>query len=210
APGLFPHPRQFAESYANPIEREHDTDLLARLRRRVRPLMMRRTKELVAADLPPKQEQVLQVELGPRHRKIYDTDLQRERQKILELSDNLDQHRVTIFSALTRLRQLSLDAALIDERYEKVASAKIDTLIEHLREVATEGHRALVFSQFTGFLQRVRTRLEGEGIGYSYLDGATRRRGEVIDGFRGGDQTAFLISLKAGGVGLTVTEADYC
>ena len=82
-------------------------------------------------------------------------------------------------------------------------------LVDHLLELAAEGHRALVFSQFTSFLTRVRDRLEREGIASSYLDGSTRRRGDVIDGFKRGDDPVFLISLKAGGVGLTLTEADY-
>ena len=82
-------------------------------------------------------------------------------------------------------------------------------LVDHLLEVAAEGHRALVFSQFTSFLRRVRDRLDLEGLAASYLDGSSRRRGEIIDGFRKGDDPVFLISLKAGGVGLTLTEADY-
>lgn len=88
-------------------------------------------------------------------------------------------------------------------------SAKIDVLVDHLRELAIEGHRALVFSQFTGFLKLVRERLDVEGISTAYLDGSTTDRAQVIDGFKQGDATAFLISLKAGGVGLTLTEADY-
>src|SRR5690606_20210149 len=114
-----------------------------------------------------------------------------------------------IFSALTRLRQLSLDPALLDEAHEGVGSAKLDVLVEHLVELAAEGHRALVFSQFTGFLKRARTRLEAEGLTCRYLDGSTRNRGAEIDAFKGGEGDAFLISLKAGGVGLTLTEADY-
>jgi len=211
APGLYPHPGRFAEQVARPIQNAGDVDALARLRSRVRPFMLRRTKEVVAADLPAKQEQVLEVTLGPRHRKIYDTHLQRERQQILGLvEDDVDKHRLAIFRSLTRLRRLSLDASLIDDAYAGVASAKIDVLVEHLREVAAEGHRALVFSQFTGFLERVHTRLDAEGIAYSYLDGRTRDRPRVIEAFKTGDDPAFLISLKAGGVGLTLTEADYC
>jgi SNF2 family DNA or RNA helicase len=83
-------------------------------------------------------------------------------------------------------------------------------LLQHLMEVAAEGHRALVFSQFTGFLRRVRDRLDAEGVSYCYLDGGTRDRERVIDAFKSGDAPVFLISIKAGGFGLNLTEADYC
>ena len=117
APGLFPSPERFRDYYAKPIEKYGDAELLGQLRRRIRPLILRRTKEQVATDLPAKQEQVLEVELHPRHRKVYQTHLQRERQKVLGLIDDMDHNRFTIFRSLTLLRQLSLDASLIDEKY---------------------------------------------------------------------------------------------
>ncbi len=210
APGLFPSPRRFAEFYRRPIERGTAPELLGMLRRRIRPLMRRRTKEEVAAELPPKQVQVLELELSSRHRRIYDTHLQRERQKILGLLEDFDKNRFTILKSLTLLRQLSLDPALVDSSYGAVRVAKVDVLTEQLHELAAEGHRALVFSQFTSFLGRVRQRLDVEGIDYCYLDGRTRRRAEVITAFKEGVAPVFLISLKAGGFGLNLTEADYC
>jgi SNF2 family DNA or RNA helicase len=209
APGLYPWPQRFAELVANPVERLGDQQVLDRFRRRIRPFLLRRTKELVAADLPGKQEQVLEVRLTPRHRRIYETHLQRERQTVLGLVEDFDKHRIAIFRSLTKLRQLSLDAALVDPEHDGVGSAKVDVLVDHLEELAAEGHRALVFSQFTSFLSRVRDRLDREGIDTVYLDGRTRRRGEVVAQFKDGDAPVFLISLKAGGVGLTLTEADY-
>lgn len=209
APGLYPWPKRFAELVARPVERQGDRAALERFKARVRPFVLRRSKELVATELPPKQEQVLDVALHPRHRKLYDTWLQKERQSILGLVDDFDRNRVAIFSALTRLRQLSLDPALVDDEHDGVGSAKTESLIEHLHEVTAEGHRALVFSQFTGYLQRVRNALDAEGISSRYLDGSTRNRAAEIDAFKGGDGDVFLISLKAGGVGLTLTEADY-
>ncbi|KQZ67090.1 DEAD/DEAH box helicase [Nocardioides sp. Root151] len=209
APGLYPWPRRFTDLVVKPVEKDGDQQALDRFRTRIRPFILRRTKDLVAADLPAKQEQVLEVALGARHQRIYDTHLQRERQAILGLVDDFDRNRVAIFSSLTKLRQLSLDAALVDPEHEEVGSAKLDALVEHLVEVAAEGHRALVFSQFTGFLKRARARLEEQGITTRYLDGATRDRRAEIDGFKEGEADAFLISLKAGGVGLTLTEADY-
>jgi superfamily II DNA or RNA helicase len=210
APGLFPDPERFSQQYARPIERAGDAERLARLRRRIRPLMKRRTKELVAADLPAKQEQILEVELHKRHRKLYDTHLQRERQRVLGMLEDFQRNRVAVLAAITRMRQLSLHAGLVDAEHAGVPCAKLDVLMEQLADVVEGGHRALIFSQFTGFLAKARERLDQNGITYCYLDGKTRARGAVLERFRGGDDPVFLISLKAGGFGLNLTEADYC
>ena len=210
APGLFPNPDRFRDYYARPIERQGDSERLAQLQRRIKPLVRRRTKEQVAADLPAKQEQVLEVDLHPQHRKAYQTRLQRERQKVLGLIDDMNANRFAIFRSLTVLRQLSLHAGLVDEAHAGLASAKIDALLGQLQEVTGGGHRALVFSQFTGFLGKVRERLEAEGIPYGYLDGSTRDRAAVVRRFKDGTAPVFLISLKAGGFGLNLAEADYC
>ena len=208
APGLYPDPERFAELYRRPIESHTDPEALPRLRRRIRPLMLRRTKQAVATDLPPKQEQVLPVTLSPAHRRLYDKQLQAERQKVLGLVGDLNRNRIAIFRSLTVLRQLSLSPALVDSAHAP-QSAKIDLLVEMLTELAAEGHRALVFSQFTSFLALVKARLDAAGLGYQYLDGRTRDRAARVTAFRSGSDPAFLISLKAGGFGLTLTEADY-
>jgi SNF2 family DNA or RNA helicase len=210
APGLFGSAAKFAQEYQRPIERGEDGgERLARLRRRIRPLMLRRTKDVVAAELPAKSEQVLEVELGPRHRKIYDTFLARERAKLLGLIEDLDRNRFIVFRSLTLLRMLSLDASLVDDAYATVPSAKLDALFEQLEDAVAEGHRVLVFSQFTSFLKKVAARMDALTLPYCYLDGSTVRRGAVIERFRSGDAPVFLISLKAGGFGLNLTEADY-
>ncbi|WP_369135767.1 SNF2-related protein [Modestobacter sp. I12A-02662] len=209
APGLFPDPQRFTEQYRTPIERDGDAERLAVLRRRIRPLVRRRTKEMVAAELPPKQEQVLEVVLNPRHEKLYLTHLQRERSKVLGLVEDMQKNRMTIFRSLTLLRQLSLDPALVDPAYADVRSSKADAFLEHLREVVAEGHRVLVFSQFTRFLGGIRDRLTAEGVDWVYLDGRTRDRDARLEEWRTGTAPVFLISLKAGGFGLTLTEADY-
>ena len=220
APGLFPSGRKFAEEYVRPIASgdsgdsaqhaaAHSAALIAKLRRRIRPLMMRRTKQLVASELPAKQEQVLQVELAPRHRTLYDTVLQKERQKLLGLIEDLDRNRFIVFRSLTLLRMLSLDASLVDEAYAGIPSSKLDALFEQLDDVIAEGHRALIFSQFTSFLRKAASRLDAAGIPYEYLDGSTLHRADVIARFKSGDAPVFLISLKAGGFGLNLTEADY-
>nr|WP_296775359.1 SNF2-related protein [Rhodococcus sp. (in: high G+C Gram-positive bacteria)] len=210
APGLFPSAAKFTDNYRLPIEKDGDSATLATLRRRIRPLVLRRSKDLVAQDLPAKQEQIVEVQLNPRHRRIYETRLARERQKILGLLHDFERNRVVILQSLTILRQLSLDVALVEPQHGDIPSAKIEQLVAQLRGVIDGGHRALVFSQFTRFLGRIRDRLHDEGISFSYLDGSTRNRGDVVEQFKSGDASVFLISLKAGGVGLTLTEADYC
>lgn len=209
APGLFPNPSRFKEHYLTPIQRNRDAGRLATLRRRIRPLVLRRTKEEVATELPDKQEQVLEVDLTAAHRKVYDAWLQRERKKVLGLMGDLDEHRFTVLRSLTMLRLASLHAGLVEDRHTGMASAKLDALVAHLEEIVAGGHRALVFSQFTSFLARVRDRLDAAGIDHAYLDGSTRRREAVVESFREGDAPVFVISLKAGGVGLNLTEADY-
>jgi superfamily II DNA or RNA helicase len=209
APGLFPNPTRFRDYYARPIEKGGNAELLAQLRRRIKPLIKRRTKEQVAADLPEKQEQVLEVDLHPRHRKLYQTQLQRERQKVLGLLGDVDRNRFTILRSLTLLRQLSLSAALVGDENADMPSAKIDALVEQVLDVAGGGHRALVFSQFTRFLRIARQHLEAAGVECCYLDGGTVNRPAVLEEFKTGTAPAFLISLKAGGFGLNLTEADY-
>ncbi|GAA4624239.1 DEAD/DEAH box helicase [Cellulomonas oligotrophica] len=228
-PGLFPSARGFVEQYVRPVEGVRTgitagpgggedvgadvarvrTERLARLRRRVRPFLLRRTKELVAADLPAKQEQTLTVELTPAHREVYDRYLQRERAKLFGLIDDLDRQRFIVYRSLTLLRMLALDPALIDPALGGSRSAKLDTLLEQLEDVVAEGHRALVFSQFTSYLAIVGDALREAGVPFVQLDGSTVRREEVLEEFRTGAAPVFLISLKAGGTGLNLTEADY-
>jgi len=210
APGLFASPDRFEELYRAPIEKHSDPDRLDQLRRRVRPLMLRRTKGQVASDLPERQEQVLELDLSPRHKKLYQTYLARERQKILGLLGDMTKNRFEIFRSLTLLRQASLDLSLVDPKHATVPSSKLDTLMEMLDDIVADGHRVLVFSQFTRFLGLARRRIDQAGIECCYLDGRTRKRADVIGEFRNGSAPVFLISLKAGGFGLNLTEADYC
>ncbi|MFE6969887.1 SNF2-related protein [Isoptericola sp. NPDC057653] len=219
APGLYPSMHRFRAETARLVDAAATDDdpqvvaagnrALARLKRRIRPLVLRRTKDQVAPELPERQERVLRVPLTADHRKVYDTHLQRERQRLLGLLEDFEANRVAIFRSLTTLRRLALDASLVDDAYAGVGSAKLDVVTDELVEIAAEGHRALVFSQFTSFLRRVETRCAEAGLPVAYLDGATRRRADVIRGWKEGDQPVFLVSLKAGGVGLNLTEADY-
>jgi superfamily II DNA or RNA helicase len=212
APGLFPSPKAFTDYFRKPIESGTGGDRLPVLRRRIKPVMLRRTKSQVAADLPAKQEQVLTLDLGAKHRKIYDTRMARERQKVLGLLGDWEKNRFEVFRSLTLLRQLSLHAGMVDETMMDIGSAKVDFLAEQLPELIAEGHSALVFSQFTGFLSILRSQLEAVGVSYSYLAGSSssRERDTAVQSFRSGANPVFLISLKAGGFGLNLTEADYC
>jgi SNF2 family DNA or RNA helicase len=213
APGLFPDSRRFTEYYRIPIERGGAPDRLAQLRRRCAPFVLRRTKEDVAPELPAKLEQVIELDLGPRHRQVYQRHLQRERQKILGMvrdDRSLDDNRFQVLRSLTLLRQLSLDPSLVDESYRDIPSSKLEEVIDRIDEIVGSGHRVLVFSQFTRFLARARDQLDTLGIAHCLLDGRTRDRTAVIDAFRSGVAPVFLISLKAGGFGLNLTEADYC
>lgn len=209
APGLFPSRRRFTEHYQRPVERAEDPEALARLRSRIRPFMLRRSKDDVDLQLPPKLEHVQHVGLNEAHRTAYDRRLQRERAKILGLLGSFDRNRFTIFQSLTTLRMLALDPSLVDPE-STASSSKLDALFEQLPQLIAEGHRPLVFSQFTSFLKLVARRLDEAGIGYSYLDGATRDRAGALEKFRGGAVPVFLVSLKAGGFGINLTEADYC
>jgi superfamily II DNA or RNA helicase len=211
APGLFPSPKHFGDFYQKPIERDADNAKLKQLRARVRPLMLRRTKEQVVRDLPPKIEQVIELELEPRHRKVYDTYLQRERQRVLGLLGDMDKNRFIIFKSITTLRLLSLAPSLVDaKKYAKVPATKLSALREQLQEVLGENHRVLIFSQFTSFLKMVQVDLRAQNIHHCYLDGSTKNRADLLEEFKTSGAPVFLISLKAGGFGLNLTEADYC
>ena len=208
-PGLLPPWETFQQQVRRPIENGADPTMLARLTAYVAPFVLRRTKEEVAPDLPDKIVDVVRVDLGKEHRHIYDQYLARERARILDLLRDVDANRMSVLASITRLRQLALDPALVEESYAHVGSAKIEYLADRLDEIVPLGHQALVFSQFTSFLARIRHMLERRGICVVQLDGSTRGRAEVIEKFRSGEAQVFLISLKAGGSGLTLTEADY-
>ncbi|WP_161601873.1 DEAD/DEAH box helicase [Brevibacterium senegalense] len=215
APGLFPSPVSFREHFTKPLTRGDAPHRMALLQRRIRPFVLRRTKEQVVRELPPKQEQVRMVQLLPEHRRVYDAVLQRERKKVLGLLDDLrepgmDRGRFIVFRSLTLLRMLALDPAIVDgQQHAGITSSKLHALLEDLERVLGENHRVLVFSQFTSFLDRVGEALTVRGVEHVRLDGATRRREEVVERFRSGGAGVFLLSLKAGGLGLTLTEADY-
>jgi superfamily II DNA or RNA helicase len=182
------------------------------LARALRPFILRRTKEQVAKDLPEKLEQTLHCELEPPQRKLYNELRAHYRQSLLAKvdKDGLNRSKVQVLEALLRLRQAACHPGLIDPDKAGEPSAKLEALLPLLAEVLDEGHKALVFSQFTKFLAIVRDRLDAEGVVYEYLDGRTRNRAARVERFQTDpDCKLFLISLKAGGVGLNLTAADY-
>ncbi len=211
APGLFSVREQFRDRYQRPVESGDDPEQLKRLKRRIRPFILRRLKEDVLQELPPRIEQVVNLDLIPSHQKVYDLYLSRERQKVLGLLDDFKKNRFTILRSLVILRMLSLSAVLVDsEKYSGIQSAKIDALMDYVEELLSENHKAIIFSQFTSFLALIKEAFVSRKIPFSYLDGKTRNRADVISEFKDGQTDVFLISLKAGGVGLNLMEADYC
>jgi superfamily II DNA or RNA helicase len=206
-PGLLGSWEHFRDRFAGPIERSHDAGRSAALSRLVRPFLLRRTKAEVAPELPPRTEIERFVDLSAAERRLYD-DARRAALEQLAMGEG--DARFAIFAALTRLRRLACHPRLLDDG-SPIPSSKLAALLETVRELREEGHRALVFSQFTSHLALVREALEREGITYTYLDGSTpsEERTRRIDAFQGGDTDLFLISLKAGGTGLNLTAADY-
>jgi superfamily II DNA or RNA helicase len=184
-------------------------DLVARA---IRPYILRRTKQQVASDLPEKTEQTLYCELKPAQRKLYDELRDYYRASLMSKVESvgLGRSKIMVLEALLRLRQAACHPALIEGKYEKSPSAKIDALMPQLLEVTAEGHKALVFSQFTSFLAILRKQLDAEKVRYAYLDGRTRKRADRVHEFQEDpDCKLFLISLKAGGLGLNLTAAEY-
>jgi superfamily II DNA or RNA helicase len=189
-----------------------DEETRARLARALRPFLLRRTKGQVAAELPAKVEQTLYCELPPRQRRLYDELRDHYRSSLSARigERGLGRTKILVLEALLRLRQAACHAALLDRGAADEPSAKLDVLLPQLREVLAEGHKALVFSQFTSFLALLRHHLDREGIAYAYLDGRTRDRQERVERFQSDPSCGlFLISLKAGGLGLNLTAAEY-
>ncbi len=182
------------------------------LARALRPFILRRTKAQVARDLPERLEQTIHCELEGKQRKLYDELREHYRHSLLARieRDGIRRSKIQILEALLRLRQAACHPGLIDKSKIGMGSAKLDALMPQLAEVTEEGHKALVFSQFTSFLSIVRDRLDAAKMPYEYLDGKTRNRQEVVERFQNNaDCRLFLISLKAGGLGLNLTAAEY-
>ncbi|HEX2490946.1 MAG TPA: DEAD/DEAH box helicase, partial [Blastocatellia bacterium] len=194
------------------VGRNPDEETRQLLAQALRPFILRRTKSQVAKDLPAKQEQTIFCELEPEQRKLYNELRDHYRNTLLDLvaRDGVAKSKMQALEALLRLRQAALHPGLIDKKRVKEDSAKLDLMLPQLVELFEEGHKVLVFSQFTSFLAILRQRLDKEKIEYEYLDGSTRDRQACVERFQNDpDCKLFLISLKAGGLGLNLTAAEY-
>jgi superfamily II DNA or RNA helicase len=211
-PGYLGTAKDFRERYELPIAKEQSAEAQSRLARRLRPFMLRRLKRDVAADLPAKIEQVSFCELTADQRGVYQQILEASRKEILAAvgEQGLAKSRMLVLTTLLRLRQICCDLRLLklDNVNPANASGKLEMFGELLEEVIDGGHRVLVFSQFVSMLTLLKERLAEEKIEYCYLDGSTTDRGAVVEKFQQGAIPVFLISLKAGGVGLNLTGAD--
>ncbi len=217
-PGWLGDARQFAVDYRTPIERHGDQGRLAHLAARIRPFLLRRTKEQVASELPPKSEFIQHIELSEAQRDLYETvRLALDRKVRDEIARRgLARSRIIILEALLKLRQVCCDIRLVNKEAppatgksaRAVTSGKLVYLLDMLEELLAEGRRVLVFSQFTSMLTLIGEALAERNLEYALLTGDTRDRRAPVKDFQEGRVPLFLISLKAGGVGLNLTAAD--
>ena len=210
-PGYLGDKAGFARQWRTPIEKRADKVRAAALARRVRPFLLRRTKAEVAAELPAKSEIVERIVLEGKQRDLYDAIRLSMSDKVRKAIQQrgLAKSHIVVLEALLRMRQVCCDPALLklDDGVER-PSAKLDRLMEMVLELLSEGRKIIVFSQFTSMLDLVRKRLDAEAVRYGVLTGDTKDRKRAIDGFQNGTNDVFLVSLKAGGVGLNLTAAD--
>jgi SNF2 family DNA or RNA helicase len=211
-PGLLGSEPTFRERFRKPIEGARDETRLAVLGKLLAPFLLRRTRGNVLRELPPREEIVEHVELSPEETKRY-LALRRVCEQQFakrKRGETAAQLRIALFAALTRLRQLACDARLVDPTFEG-RSTKIARIVELCVALAQEGNRALVFSQFTQFLEKIAAELAAAGLRVAYLAGdtPTTKRRAIIDAFQAGEYDIFCVSLLAGGTGLNLTRASY-
>ena len=213
-PGLLGSMDFFRNEFANPIDKFGEQEQKDHLRKLLYPFILRRTKEQVAKDLPEKTETILFCEMESEQRKIYDAYRNSYRDKIMGVIDQqgIDKSQLTILQGLMKLRQICDSPAILNEEDKHPNhSIKLDELTREIQENIGE-HKALIFSQFLGMLGLIKDKLRQEGVPFEYFDGSTsiNDRQKAIENFQNNDQCrVFLISLKAGGVGLNLTAADY-
>ncbi|TJZ59813.1 ATP-dependent helicase [Sphingobacterium olei] len=209
-PGLLGSKSYFRDVYALPIDKFQYNKRALELQEKIKPFMLRRTKKQVAKELPQKTEMVIFCEMNATQREIYDR-YERELREYISAVDEDEIHKngMHVLTGLTRLRQICNSPVLLKEGYSGADAVKIDVLMEQIVNKSGE-HKILIFSQFVGMLDLIRTELENSGIPFEYLTGQTKDRGAKVDNFQANEHIrVFLISLKAGGTGLNLTEADY-
>jgi len=211
-PGMLGASSAFQRLTAASNNEDDRAAALTTLSKALRPFMLRRTKQQVLTELPGKTEQTLYCEMPAKQRKLYNElrDYYRVQLASKIKSVGLKRSKIHVLEALLRLRQAACHQGLIDPKRQNEDSAKMDALLEQLTQIAEDGHKALVFSQFTSLLAIVRKKLDKTSVRYEYLDGKSTKRQEIVSRFQNDDQCPlFLISLKAGGHGLNLTAADY-
>lgn len=211
-PGLLGTHSYFNEEYVQAIEKRKEEDKAHKLQAIIKPFVLRRTKEQVASELPPKTEQVFYCDMSEDQAAYYEKVKSAYRNDILQDMDaqgNRGKKQIQILQGLTKLRQLANHPLMIDEDYQS-NSGKLNDILHTLDNVLKGGHKVLIFSQFVKHLNLIKTELEKNQIAYSYLDGSTTNRGDIVTKFQKDENLkVFLISIKAGGVGLNLTQADY-
>lgn len=211
-PGLLGDSTSFTRHFRTPIEKHGDQQRQQQLNRRIAGFVLRRTKAQVAQDLPAKTEMVQTLELTGKQRALYETLRLSMHEKVKQAVEKrgLAQSSIIILDALLKLRQACCDPRLIqlDAARKVKESAKLDALLEMVDELLSEGRKILLFSQFTGMLDLIEDALRPRGIAWLRLDGSSRNRTQIVERFQSGEARLFLISLKAGGVGLNLTAAD--
>ena len=209
-PGFFGRYRQFEECYEKPILRDHDSVQMQKLRRKIRPFVLRRMKKEVLTELPDKIETRRMAEMGAKQRQIYESYLARIQMELAGDEENTPGgNRMQVLAALTRLRQICCHPATFASNYHG-GSGKLDLLMEQLPDILEGGHSVIVFSQFTSMLSIIAHELKQRNIPFFYLAGSTsaQERKREVKEFNRGEVKVFLISLKAGGTGLNLTGAD--
>ena len=209
-PGYLGNASEFGKHFRKPIERGDSPERQQALSRRVRPFLLRRSKEQVAPELPEKTEMLRSVELSPAQRDLYETIRASMDSKIKQLMSDkgVARSQIEILEALLRLRQVCCHPQLLNDGHDALASAKLDYLLEMLDELLEEGRTIIIFSQFTSMLSLIEAALQKRSLDYALLTGQTRDRKAAVERFQSGKVALFLISLKAGGVGLNLTAAD--
>ncbi len=209
-PGLLGSLDAFNRKFANPIERGNDHQARARLKRLIQPFILRRLKTQVLTELPQKTEIILHVELGEEETALYEAMRRQSLDRIARVEGNMGRKSIQILAEIMRLRRLCCNPRLVVPD-TKTKSSKFELFVETLEELLDNKHKALIFSQFVGHLGILREFLEERKIPYQYIDGSTpqRERKRSVDAFQSGNGDVFLISLKAGGLGLNLTAADY-
>lgn len=209
-PGLLGSKQYFRDIYSIPIDRFESISRAGELRQKVKPFILRRTKREVARELPDKTEMVIYCEMNAEQRKVYDS-YERELREFIAAADEDEVHKnsMHVLKGLTKLRQICNSPVLLKEGYSGDNAVKLELLMEQIENKSGE-HKILVFSQFVGMLELVRAKLDEKNIPFEYLTGQTKDRGARVHNFQTNEEVrVFLVSLKAGGVGLNLTAADY-